>query len=120
MSGPWNDFNSAQSNANVMPKGTLAKVRLTLRPGGFDDRGVCRQRQKAAPGTARGQAAQAAAQIGEQAGVFVPAGPVSGRQSQIIMGGEPTDGAGEVVAPLCVTRLAATMACTCPGGCSLQ
>ena len=36
MSGPWNDFNSAQSNANVMPKGTLAKVRLTLRPGGFD------------------------------------------------------------------------------------
>ena len=30
-------FNSAQSNANVIPKGTLAKVRLTLRPGGFDD-----------------------------------------------------------------------------------
>jgi hypothetical protein len=37
MSGPWNDFNSAQSNTNVIPKGTLAKVRLTLRPGGFDD-----------------------------------------------------------------------------------
>ena len=37
MSGPWNDFNSAQSNSNVIPKGTLAKVRLTLRPGGFDD-----------------------------------------------------------------------------------
>ena len=36
MSGPWNDFNSAQSNTNVIPKGTLAKVRLTLRPGGFD------------------------------------------------------------------------------------
>jgi len=33
MSGPWNDFNSAQSNTNVIPKGTLAKVRLTLRPG---------------------------------------------------------------------------------------
>ena len=37
MSGLWNDFNSAQSNTNVIPKGTLAKVRLTLRPGGFDD-----------------------------------------------------------------------------------
>ena len=37
MSGPWNDFNSAQSNTNVIPKGTLAKMRLTLRPGGFDD-----------------------------------------------------------------------------------
>lgn len=37
MSGPWNDFNSAQSNTNVIPKGMLAKVRLTLRPGGFDD-----------------------------------------------------------------------------------
>ena len=36
MSGPWNDFNSAQSNTNVIPKSTLAKVRLTLRPGGFD------------------------------------------------------------------------------------
>lgn len=33
----WNDFNDAQSNANVIPKGTLAKVRLTIRPGGFDD-----------------------------------------------------------------------------------
>lgn len=29
MSGPWNDFNSAQSNTNVIPKGTLAKVRLS-------------------------------------------------------------------------------------------
>lgn len=37
MSGHWNDFNDAQSNANVIPKGTLAKVRLTIRPGGFDD-----------------------------------------------------------------------------------
>lgn len=37
MSGPWTDFNSAQSNINVIPKGTLAKVRLTLRPGGYDD-----------------------------------------------------------------------------------
>ena len=37
MSGIWNDFNSAQSNSNVIPKGTLAKVRLTIRPGGFDD-----------------------------------------------------------------------------------
>ncbi len=37
MSGLWNDFNDAQSNANLIPKGTLAKVRLGLRPGGFDD-----------------------------------------------------------------------------------
>jgi hypothetical protein len=33
----WNDFNDAQSNSNVIPKGTLAKVRMTIRPGGFDD-----------------------------------------------------------------------------------
>ncbi len=33
----WNDFNDAQSNTNVIPKGTIAKVRLTIRPGGFDD-----------------------------------------------------------------------------------
>ena len=37
MSGSWNDFNDAQSNSNLIPKGTLAKVRLTIRPGGFDD-----------------------------------------------------------------------------------
>ena len=35
--GSWNDFNDAQSNSNLVPKGTLAKVRLTIRPGGFDD-----------------------------------------------------------------------------------
>lgn len=37
MAGHWNDFNDAQSNANLIPKGTIAKVRLTIRPGGFDD-----------------------------------------------------------------------------------
>jgi len=37
MTGLWNDFNSAQSSSNVIPKGALAKVRLTIRPGGFDD-----------------------------------------------------------------------------------
>ena len=37
MTGLWNDFNSAQDNANLIPKGTLARVRLTIRPGGFDD-----------------------------------------------------------------------------------
>ena len=36
MSGSWNDFNDAKQNANIIPKGTLAKVRLTIRPGGFD------------------------------------------------------------------------------------
>lgn len=33
----WNDFNDAQTNTNLIPKGSLAKVRLTIRPGGFDD-----------------------------------------------------------------------------------
>ncbi|MFZ3582137.1 hypothetical protein ACOI1H_08205 [Loktanella sp. DJP18] len=37
MTGLWNDFNDATSNSDVIPKGTLAKVRLTIRPGGFDD-----------------------------------------------------------------------------------
>lgn len=33
MSGSWNDFNDAKQNSNIIPKGTLAKVRLTIRPG---------------------------------------------------------------------------------------
>ena len=33
----WNDYNDARQNANLIPKGTLAKLRLTIRPGGFDD-----------------------------------------------------------------------------------
>ncbi|MFO1158464.1 MAG: hypothetical protein U1E60_06470 [Reyranellaceae bacterium] len=33
----WNDYNDAQQNAALIPKGTLARVRLTIRPGGFDD-----------------------------------------------------------------------------------
>lgn len=37
MSGSWNDFNDAKNSGNVIPKGTLAKVRITLRPGGHDD-----------------------------------------------------------------------------------
>ena len=37
MSGSWNDFNDAKNNANLIPKGTLAKVRLTIRHGGHDD-----------------------------------------------------------------------------------
>ena len=32
----WNDYNDAQQNANLIPKGP-AKVRLTIRPGGYDD-----------------------------------------------------------------------------------
>ena len=35
--GSWNDFNDAPRNTNLIPIGTLAKVRLTIRPGGFDD-----------------------------------------------------------------------------------
>ncbi len=33
----WNDYNDAQSNPNLIPKGTIVRVRLTIRPGGFDD-----------------------------------------------------------------------------------
>jgi hypothetical protein len=37
MTNAWNDFNDAKQNANLIPNGTIAKVRLTIRPGGFDD-----------------------------------------------------------------------------------
>jgi hypothetical protein len=37
MTAFWNDFNDAKQNSNIIPKGTLAKVRLTIRPGGYDD-----------------------------------------------------------------------------------
>ncbi len=37
MAASWNDYNDAQKNTALIPKGTLAKVRLTIRPGGFDD-----------------------------------------------------------------------------------
>ena len=33
----WNDFNDADQGINLIPKNTIAKVRLTIRPGGFDD-----------------------------------------------------------------------------------
>jgi hypothetical protein len=37
MTNAWNDFNDARQNANLIPKGTIVKVRLTIRPGGFSD-----------------------------------------------------------------------------------
>lgn len=37
MSGSWNDFNDAKQVANLIPKGTIAKVQLTIRPGAYDD-----------------------------------------------------------------------------------
>lgn len=37
--GSWNDFNDAKQTSNIIPKGTLAKVRMTIRPGGHDDPG---------------------------------------------------------------------------------
>ena len=35
----WNDFNSAddQSGFDPIPKGTLVKVRMTIKPGGHDN-----------------------------------------------------------------------------------
>jgi hypothetical protein len=35
----WNDFNSAdeQRDYDLIPKGTLARVRMTIRPGGMND-----------------------------------------------------------------------------------
>ncbi len=39
MSMIWNDFNDAeqQTSFDLIPKGTQAKVRMTLKPGGYDD-----------------------------------------------------------------------------------
>ncbi len=37
MSGSWNDFNDAKQVNNIIPKGSICKVRLTIRPGGYDD-----------------------------------------------------------------------------------
>ena len=39
MSMNWNDFNDAeqQTSFDLIPKGTLARVRMTIKPGGFDD-----------------------------------------------------------------------------------
>jgi hypothetical protein len=34
----WNDFNDAQAQTfDLIPKGTIARVRLTIRPGGYND-----------------------------------------------------------------------------------
>ncbi len=35
----WNDFNDAeqQQHFDLIPKGTVAKVRMTIKPGGHDD-----------------------------------------------------------------------------------
>jgi hypothetical protein len=34
----WNDFNDAEGqNFDVIPRGTIARVRLTIRPGGYND-----------------------------------------------------------------------------------
>ena len=33
----WNDFNDARSTTSVIPKGAIAKVRPSIRPGGYDD-----------------------------------------------------------------------------------
>lgn len=33
----WNNFNDAEDQYDVIPNGTLAKVRMTIRPGGFDE-----------------------------------------------------------------------------------
>jgi len=35
MTNAWNDFNDARQNVNLIPIGTIARVRLTIRPGGF-------------------------------------------------------------------------------------
>lgn len=35
----WNDFSSAedQQSFDIIPKGTIARVRMTIKPGGYDD-----------------------------------------------------------------------------------
>ena len=38
MSSAWNNFNDADSPAfSLIPKGTLVKVRMTIKPGGYND-----------------------------------------------------------------------------------
>ena len=39
MSGAWNDYNDAESqnSYDLIPKGTIVPVRMTIKPGGFDD-----------------------------------------------------------------------------------
>lgn len=39
MSGSWTDFNDAdsQTSYDLIPKGTIVPVRMTIKPGGFDD-----------------------------------------------------------------------------------
>ncbi|ABK43745.1 conserved hypothetical protein [Magnetococcus marinus MC-1] len=39
MNGNWNDFNDAESQQSfdLIPKGTIAPVRMTIKPGGYDD-----------------------------------------------------------------------------------
>lgn len=37
MTSSWSDFNDAKTASSLIPKGTLAKVRLSIRPGGYDD-----------------------------------------------------------------------------------
>jgi hypothetical protein len=39
MSNNWSDFNDAeqQQSFDLIPKGTVAKVRMTVKPGGYDD-----------------------------------------------------------------------------------
>ena len=41
MSGNWNDFNDAepQQSYDIIPKGTVAPVRMTIKPGNHDDPG---------------------------------------------------------------------------------
>jgi len=39
MTGAWNDYNDAESQTSydLIPKGTLVPVRMTIKPGGYDD-----------------------------------------------------------------------------------
>ncbi len=39
MNAAWNDYNDAdtQNNFDLLPKGTIAPVRMTIKPGGIDD-----------------------------------------------------------------------------------
>ncbi|MBT4703233.1 MAG: hypothetical protein HOB79_19340 [Rhodospirillaceae bacterium] len=39
MAGAWNDYNDAESQTSydLIPKGTIVPVRMTIKPGGYDD-----------------------------------------------------------------------------------
>ena len=68
----WNDYNDAPQNPSLIPKGTIAKGRFSIRPGGYDD---------AAQGWTGGYATRGSTGAVYLTGVFtLLEGPYAGRK----------------------------------------